>query len=104
MRFYIILGVVLLWVAAEVAKAKEIRLLDGHLSLATQVDVSPSSCAPTQSERFSVLSDLTSSDGSFSVLVTYGKHSLDTPPSVADILRGKVSSYSSLNEKARHFH
>jgi len=90
--------------AAEVAKAKEIRLLDGHLSLATQVEVSPSSRAPTQSERFSVLSDLTSSDGSFSVLVTYGKHSLDRPPSVADVLRGKVSSYSSLNEKARHFH
>jgi hypothetical protein len=102
-RSHIILGGIFLWLAAEITVANQIRLLDGRLSLATPVDVSPRRLAPTQSPRFSVLTDLTSSDGSFSVLVTYGKGSLETR-NLADFLRDKISSYNSLNGKAQHFH
>ena len=99
-RFHVVVGGVFLWLVAELAIADQIRLLDGRLSLATPVDVSPSHCAPTQSEGFSILTDLASSDGSFSILVTYGKRSLETP-NLADFLREKVSSYTALN--APHF-
>jgi len=101
-RFHVVLGGLFLWFAAEVAVANQIRLLDGRLSLGTPVDVSPRRLAPTQSPQFSVLTDRTSSDGTFSVLVTYGKRSLETR-NLADFLRDKVSSYNSLNGKAPHF-
>jgi len=101
-HFHIAVAGVLLWLAADTAIAKELRLLDGRRSFATPVDVSPSHSSTTLSEPSSTLTDLTSSDGSFAVSVTYGRHNLGTP-NLVDFLREKVSSCSRFKAKVPHF-
>jgi hypothetical protein len=73
--------------------AKQIQLLHGELSFATPEDVSQASGPIADTDRYSVLADLTSADHTFSVRVTYGKHSLKKPD-LADFLQQKISSYS----------
>ena len=101
-RVHILLAGVLLWVTPYTAAAKQVRLLKGRLLLDTPAELSPSSSSPTRSDRYSILADLASPDHSFSVQVTYGKHTLESPD-VADFLREKVTSYSRLQTKEPHF-
>jgi hypothetical protein len=101
-RAYILLAGVLLWVTQHTAAAKQIRLLDGRLLLDSPAELSPSSSSPTRSDRYSILADLGSRDHSFSVRVTYGKHTLESPD-LTDFLREKVTSYGRLQTKEPHF-
>src|SRR5437868_4657289 len=92
------LSAVVLYLSAHPLPAKQIQLLDGQLSFGTPVDVSSAQTVARGTDRYSVLSDLTSADGTFSVRVTYGKHILQAPD-IADFLQQKVASYTRLNQK-----
>lgn len=99
-RIHIILAGVLLWVTQYTAAA--IRLLEGRLLFDSPAELSPSGSSPTHSDRYSILADLASRDHTFSVRVTYGKHTLESPD-LADFLRQKVTSYDKLRTKEPHF-
>jgi len=99
---HFVLALVLGSLAAHAATGKQIRLLDGRLSLATPLDVSTSPRPAKHSERYSALLDLASADRSFSVLVTYGRHSLQAPD-VTAFMREKVTSYNSRGSNWSHF-
>jgi hypothetical protein len=101
-RVHIALAGVLLWVTQHTAAAKQIRLLEGRLLLDSPAELSPSSSSPTHSDRYSILADLASRDHSFSVRVTYGKHTLESSH-LADFLHEKVTSYDKLETKEPHF-
>jgi len=101
-HFHTIVAWLVLWLAAHSAVAKQIQLLGGQLSFASPVDISQSHSAPGETNRYSVLTNLASADGTFLVSVTYGKHSLKAPD-IADFLQQKVESYTRLNAKLPHF-
>lgn len=100
--FGIVVAMVLATVAAKAATAKQVRLLDGRLSFNTPVDVSHSTHPAKHSERYSALLDATSADGGFSVLVTYGQHTV-AKPDIAEFMREKVASYTSRSSNLPHF-
>lgn len=101
-RLHVVLAGVLLWVMQHTAAAKQIRLLEDRLLLDSPTELSPSSSSPTHSDRYSILADLVSRDHSFSVRITYGKHTLQSPD-LADFLHEKVTSYGRLQTKELHF-
>ncbi|SRR6266487_308289 len=92
----------LLALAARSAVAKQIQLLHGQLSFAISEDVSEVSVSPAATDRYSVLADLASADHTFSVRVTYGKHTLQKAD-LADFLREKVSLFSKPGAKLPNF-
>jgi hypothetical protein len=92
----------LVLVASRSVAAKQIRLLDGQLSLNTPVEMSASTRQRKQSDRYSVLIDLDARNHSLSVNVTYGRHTLQKPD-IGDFLRHKVSSYGQ-SAVLPHFH
>src|ERR1700747_1456102 len=101
-RVQIVLAGVLLCFTQYTTAAKQIRLLDGRLVLDSPVELLPTSSSPTHPDRYSILADLASPDRSFSVQVTYGKHTRESPV-LGDFLHEKVTSYSRLKTKEPHF-
>jgi hypothetical protein len=102
MRFLATVSTVIVLLAAHSTGAKQVKLLDGQLSFVSPVDISQTHTRATGTDRYSVLCDLASADGTFSLCVTYGKHTLKNPD-MQNFLEQKVASYSRLNAKTPHF-
>ena len=101
-RVHLGIGCLVLCLAAHSALAKQFRLLEGRLSFASPVEISQSRNAPRHIDRYSTLADLVSSDGTFSVLVTYGKHDFKAPD-IGEFLQKKIEEYSKPSAKLPHF-
>jgi hypothetical protein len=84
------------------AIAKQIQLLHGQLSFVTPEDISEAKSPSAPSDRYSILADLASADRSFSVKVTYARHTLDAA-NLTDFLQEKVTLYTRLKAKLPHF-